>query len=55
MKTLSQKTAEDVYLEYLNDYLTIKYMADSYNVEESFLNKMIDKGRNEHLQKFRTN
>jgi hypothetical protein len=44
METLSQifqRTAEDVYLEYVNDWLTIDAMADSYGIEPERLGEII--------------
>lgn len=35
---------ETVYLEYLNDYLTIGRMAEDYNVDISALRRVIDRG-----------
>jgi len=52
MKAFSKKTNEEIYLEWLNDYLTVKCMADNYNMSAKKLEAIIDKGRNEHLQKF---
>jgi hypothetical protein len=52
MKPFSKKTNEEIYLEWLNDYLTIEAMADNYAMIPRELEKIIDKGRNEHLEKF---
>ena len=52
MKPFSKKTNEEIYLEWLNDWLTIKSMADNYNIHAQDLGNIIDKGRDEHLQKF---
>ena len=54
MKTFSKKTNEEIYLEWLNDYLTIQAMADNYGRKAKELETIINKGRNEHLQKFAT-
>jgi len=45
---LSQRTAQDVYLEYVNDWLTIKAIAENYNMEEEAMLSLINKGRREH-------
>jgi len=50
---MSKRTAESVYLEYLNDWLTVSRMAENYGRTEKQMNAIIDKGRNEHLQKFK--
>lgn len=52
---LTNRTAESVYLEYLNDFLTVSRMAEYYNIKEEELNALIDKGRDEHIQKFNLN
>jgi hypothetical protein len=52
MKPFSKKTNEEIYLEWLNDYLTIQAMADNYDMKSKELETIIDKGRDEHLQKF---
>jgi len=44
METLSQifqRTAEDVYFEYANDWLTIDAMADNYQIEPEKLGQII--------------
>lgn len=48
------RTFESVYLEYLNDWLTVEKMADHYGCTTERMNYLIDKGREQHLQKFRT-
>jgi len=52
MKPFSKRTNEEIYLEWLNDWLTIKSMAENYNMHAQDLGNLIDKGRDEHLQKF---
>ena len=47
--TNTNKTNEQIYLEWLNDYLTTKEMASHYNMSVKKLEKIIDMGRNEHL------
>ena len=44
MKTLtpfSKRTAEDIYLEYVNDWLTIDAMAENYAIEPEKLSQII--------------
>ncbi len=44
MKTLtpmSKRTAEDIYLEYVNDWLTIDAMAENYGIEPQKLAELI--------------
>jgi hypothetical protein len=44
MKTLtpfSERTAESIYLEYVNDWLTIDKMADNYQIEPEKLSQII--------------
>lgn len=53
MEAMSKRSAESIYLEFLNDWLTVKRMAEYYNKSEKQMNKLIDKGRDEHLAKFR--
>ena len=52
MKILENKTNEDIYLEWLNDFISVERIAESYNVERYEIQIMINKGRDEHLQKF---
>lgn len=54
MTTTIKKTNEEFYLEWLNDYLSTEKMADDYGLSKKELETIIDKGRNEHLQKFET-
>ncbi len=42
---------ETVYLEFLNDYLTVERMAEDYNVRVQALNKVIDQGRQANWMK----
>jgi len=48
------KSNEAIYLEYLNDWLTVSRMAEYYQMEEAELSKIIETGKKEHLQKFET-
>ena len=44
MKTLnpfSQRTAQDIYLEYVNDWLTIDAMAEHYGIEPQQLGLLL--------------
>ena len=44
MKTLtpfSRRTAEDIYLEYVNDWLTIDAMAENYGIEPEKLGQLL--------------
>ena len=52
MKAFSEKTNEEVYLEWLNDYLTIQGMADNYFRDAKEIKTIIDKGRKERIEKF---
>jgi len=52
MTTTIKKTNEEFYLEWLNDYLSTEKMAEDYGLNPKELETIIDKGRNEHLQKF---
>ncbi len=52
MTTTIKKTNEEMYLEWLNNYLSTERMAKDYGMNKKELEKMIDKGRDEHLQKF---
>lgn len=51
---MSKRTPESIYLEYLNDWLTVERMAENYGRTKAQMNKLIDKGREQHLQKFNT-
>ena len=52
MSVLESKTNEQVYLEWLNDFISVERMSEFYNVERYEIELMINQGRNEHLQKF---
>ncbi len=52
MKAFSKKTNEEIYLEWLNDYLTIQGMADNYNRDAKEIETIIDRGRQERIEKF---
>jgi hypothetical protein len=44
MKTLtpfSKRTAEDIYLEYVNDWLTVDAMAEYYGIEPEKLGQLL--------------
>jgi hypothetical protein len=41
LKPFSQRTPEEIYLEYLNDWLTIDAMADNYGIEPEKLGQII--------------
>jgi len=47
MKAIDKKTDKELYLEYINDFLTIQRMAEHYGVSRYFLNERIKKGRKE--------
>jgi len=38
---MSQRTAEDIYLEYVNDWLTIDAMAENYGIEPEKLGSLL--------------
>ena len=50
-KAITKRTAESIYLEYVNDWLTVSKMAEYYSTSVKRLNKLIDKGRDEHIQR----
>ena len=41
LKPFSQRTPEEIYLEYLNDWLTIDAMAENYGMEPERLGQII--------------
>lgn len=48
-----QKTLQDLYLTYWNDYLTIEKMASDYNIPVSDIHQLIEIGKkihNNHVQ-----
>ena len=53
MKQLNEKSPEDIYLEYMNDWLTIKAMSEYYNCSMTVLVKKIDQGRVDRELKFK--
>lgn len=44
----SKRTNANIYLEYVNDWLTVKAMAENYGRSEKAMLDIIDKGRVEH-------
>jgi hypothetical protein len=48
-KYFGQKTLEEKYLEWVNDWLTIDAMADNYGLTKEQLMSIINKGREEHI------
>lgn len=44
----SKKTNAEKYLEYVNDWLTVKAFADNYGRTEAEMLEIINKGREEH-------
>ncbi len=49
LTAFSKRTAESIYLEYLNDWLTVSRMAENYGRTEEEMKRVIDKGRDEHI------
>lgn len=41
MEELSKRTAQDIYLEYVNDWLTIDAMAEHYQIEPQQLGLLL--------------
>jgi hypothetical protein len=41
LSTLIKRTAEDIYLEYVNDWLTIDAMAENYGIEPEKLGQIL--------------
>ena len=52
IEALNSKTNEEVYIEYVNDFLTTEYMANYYNVDTEYLTAIIEKGRQDHYSRF---
>ena len=48
MKPFSQRTNAEIYLEWLNDWLTLGKMADNYGRTTEEMSKIIELGRIEH-------
>lgn len=48
MIPFSKRTVSDIYLEYINDWLTVSAMADNYGRTEQEMNEIINNGREEH-------
>lgn len=44
----SERTAENIYLEWVNDWLTVDAMADNYGRKPEELIVILNKGREEH-------
>jgi hypothetical protein len=54
MKKLMQLTNVEIYLIWLNDYLTTEKMAEHYGVSVRILSKLVALGRNEFLSQNET-
>ena len=52
MTTFHDQTAEDIYLEYVNDFLTIEAMADYYDVPDYEVYNKVETGRQIYNEKF---
>ena len=48
--TISGKTAEQIYLEWINDFLTVKKLAEYYNMPEKDLMLILNEGKRIHNQ-----
>lgn len=48
---IDTQTAEETYLEYLNDFLTVGGMADHYGINETYLIQLIELGKIQHRYK----
>jgi hypothetical protein len=51
LKAFSKRTAESIYIEWVNEWLTIKSMADNYNMHAQDLGRILDKGRKENTER----
>ena len=47
-KAINNKTNAELYLEYFNDFITVKCIAEYYNVSRHYMNKKINQGRKDH-------
>jgi hypothetical protein len=54
MEAYTQLTHDEIYLDYLNNFITTKRMAEHYGVSEGKLKKDIEKGRLVHKIKTET-
>ena len=50
-KTIYERSIEDIYLDFINNFLTIQAMANYYKVSPNFLTWLIDNGRIAHRYK----
>ena len=48
MKTISKRTNAEIYLEYVNDWLTVGAMAENYGRSDAEMMLMIEDGKIEH-------
>jgi hypothetical protein len=49
-RTTRPLDAKSMYLDYLNDFLTIRGFAEYYGLTDKGAMRIIDKGRKEHFQ-----
>ena len=52
LKTFSNKTDIEIYLEYVNDWLTTKRMSEAYDVPLRRLQAHISKGKKDYATKY---
>ena len=45
LTTIEKRTFEETYLDYVNNFLTISYMAEFYGVDETYLANIIELGK----------
>jgi len=51
-KAIDNKTDSELYLEYLNDFLTLRQISEYYGVSRHYINKRIIQGRKDHFKQF---
>ena len=50
MKAFSKKTPAEIYLEWVNDWLTVSAMAENYGRSYEWMMKIIEEGKKDYLK-----
>ena len=50
MKAVNKKSPEEIYLEYVNDWITVEAMAEHYGRSEQWMYRKIHEGRDARIK-----
>ena len=52
MKAIDKKTKSELYLDYVNDWLTVEGMAEHYGITREKMLVILSEGKDEHEKQF---